>query len=251
VSRTFFLCTCCRHHAGPAPGRFRSATRRWQPVAKRVVGSACASPFSRRSLALRVWTLAVSPIGDRFYEGFSSCVLTFTGWGLAPHWKAPPCHGAYPKRASLCQSWLFTEHLSPPLRACQFHPECCCLLPCRRQRALQFAGDNACLRFLSRHGLQRLDVFPGPGARRLCCWALHFREFLCWSWLVTASRPTSSIVWNEPRPPARPNRYHLCWAVMASITSLTFRRSAKASRWAHGVSSTQRWRLRGDLVSDD
>src|SRR5262245_53086489 len=99
---------------------------------------------------------------------------------------------SHPKRASLCQSRLFTEDLSASLRACQFHPECCCLLPCRRQRALQFAGDDACLRILPGHGLQRLDVFLAPGARLLlCCWVFHFREFLWWwLWLVTASRPT-------------------------------------------------------------
>ena len=57
VLRTFSLCTCCRHYPGAATGRIGFARN---PVVsafpERVVGSACASSFSRfarRSLALR------------------------------------------------------------------------------------------------------------------------------------------------------------------------------------------------------
>src|SRR6266446_3817835 len=57
VLRTLSLCTCCRHYPGAAAGRMVSLGN---PVVsafpERVIGSACASSFSRlarRSLALR------------------------------------------------------------------------------------------------------------------------------------------------------------------------------------------------------
>src|ERR1700720_808122 len=53
-------------------------------------------------------TLALSPIRDTLIEGFSHFVTSMTapiasGWSESPggactHWKAPPCHGAPPKR---------------------------------------------------------------------------------------------------------------------------------------------------------
>src|SRR6516162_3244566 len=53
-------------------------------------------------------TLALSPIRDTLIEGFSHFVASMTapiasGWSESPggtctHWKAPPCHGAPPKR---------------------------------------------------------------------------------------------------------------------------------------------------------
>ena len=58
VLRTLSLCTCCRHYPGTATGGIASLTS--PPVVsafpERVIGSACASSFSRlarRSLALR------------------------------------------------------------------------------------------------------------------------------------------------------------------------------------------------------
>ena len=57
VLRTLSLCTCCRHYPGAAAGRIlRSAHPAVSAFPERVVGSACASSFSRlarRSLALR------------------------------------------------------------------------------------------------------------------------------------------------------------------------------------------------------
>ena len=57
VLRTLSLCTCCRHYPGAATGRlFRSFHPAVSAFPDRVVGSACASTFSRfarRSLALR------------------------------------------------------------------------------------------------------------------------------------------------------------------------------------------------------
>src|SRR5262249_15675214 len=57
VFRSLSLCTCCRHYPGAAAGRTTSLTRpAVSAFPERVVGSACASSFSRlarRSLALR------------------------------------------------------------------------------------------------------------------------------------------------------------------------------------------------------
>jgi len=57
VLRTLSLCTCCRHYPGAAAGRIlRSFTPAVSAFPERVIGSACASSFSRlarRSLALR------------------------------------------------------------------------------------------------------------------------------------------------------------------------------------------------------
>src|SRR5215468_10672252 len=57
VLRTLSLCTCCRHYPGAAAGRIISlGNPAVSAFPERVVGSACASSFSRlarRSLALR------------------------------------------------------------------------------------------------------------------------------------------------------------------------------------------------------
>ena len=57
VFRTFSLCTCCRHYPGAASGlSLRSFHPAVSAFPERVVGSACASSFSRlarRSLAFR------------------------------------------------------------------------------------------------------------------------------------------------------------------------------------------------------
>src|SRR6476659_9847176 len=55
-------------------------------------------------------TLALSPIRDPLIEGFSHFVTSMTApiasgrseapGGTCTHWKAPPCHGAHPKRSS-------------------------------------------------------------------------------------------------------------------------------------------------------
>src|SRR6201997_4973307 len=57
VLRTLSLCTCCRHYPGAAAGRMVSLSNpAMSAFPERVIGSACASSFSRlsrRSLALR------------------------------------------------------------------------------------------------------------------------------------------------------------------------------------------------------
>src|SRR5258707_3271135 len=57
VLRTLSLCTCCRHYPGAAAGRlFSLGNPAVSAFPERVIGSACASSFSRlarRSLALR------------------------------------------------------------------------------------------------------------------------------------------------------------------------------------------------------
>ena len=97
VLRTLSLCTCCRHYPGAATGRlFRSFHPAVSAFPERVVGSACASSFSRLSAFTRVaaCTLAQSPMRDTPIEGFSHFVTSMTapiasGWsgrrvGLAP-----------------------------------------------------------------------------------------------------------------------------------------------------------------------
>src|SRR5690349_10645150 len=69
-----------------------------------VLFEAC-SAFTR----VAACTLALSPIRDTLIEGFSHFVASMTapiasGWSESPggtytHWKAPPCHGAPPKRS--------------------------------------------------------------------------------------------------------------------------------------------------------
>ncbi len=98
VLRALSLCTCCRHYPGTATGGTASLIR---PVMsafpERVVGSACASSFSRlaqRSLALRPAHSRCHLFVARLPEGFSHFVASMTapvasGWsgcrvGLAP-----------------------------------------------------------------------------------------------------------------------------------------------------------------------
>jgi hypothetical protein len=96
--RALSLCTCCRHYPGTATGGTASLIR---PVIsafpERVVGSACASTFSRltqRSLALRPAHSRCHQIVARLPEGFRHFVTSMpapvaSGWsgcrvGLAP-----------------------------------------------------------------------------------------------------------------------------------------------------------------------
>jgi hypothetical protein len=98
VLRALSLCTCCRHYPGTATGGTASLIR---PVMsafpERVVGSACASSFSRltqRSLTLRPAHSRCHLFVARLPEGFSHFVTSMTapvasGWsgcrvGLAP-----------------------------------------------------------------------------------------------------------------------------------------------------------------------
>ena len=91
VLRTLSLCTCCRHYPGAATGGTASLIR---PVVsafpERVVGSACASSFSRlaqRSLALRPAHSRCHLFVARLPEGFSHFVTSMTapvasGWSV-------------------------------------------------------------------------------------------------------------------------------------------------------------------------
>src|SRR6266478_4000469 len=110
VLRTLSLCTCCRHYPGAAAGRIlRSAHPAVSAFPERVVGSACASSFSRltqRSLALRPahsrchlfvarFTRRLQPF--RHLHDCSGCFrLERLPGGPCTHWKAPPFHGAHP-----------------------------------------------------------------------------------------------------------------------------------------------------------
>ena len=85
------LCTCCRHYPGAATGLTASLIH---PVIstfpERVVGSACASSFSRiaqRSLALRPAHSRCHQFVARLPEGFSHFVTSMTapvasGWSI-------------------------------------------------------------------------------------------------------------------------------------------------------------------------
>jgi len=118
VLRALSLCTCCRDYPGTATGGTASLIR---PVMsafpERVVGSACASSFSRltqRSLALRPahsrchlfvarFTRRLQPF--RYLHDCSGCFrLERLPGGPCTHWKAPPCHGAHPKRKSMARA---------------------------------------------------------------------------------------------------------------------------------------------------
>ena len=117
--RALSLCTCCRHYPGTATGGTASLIR---PVMsafpERVVGSACASYFSRlarRSLALRPAHSRCHQFVARLPEGFRHFVTSMpapeaSGWsgcraGLAPAGKRrlitahTPCeHSRKPRR---------------------------------------------------------------------------------------------------------------------------------------------------------
>ena len=87
-----------------------SLPRKGCRVGLRIVLFEACSAFTR----VTACTLALSPIRDTLTEGFSHFVSSMTapiasGWsgcrvGFAPTGKAPPFHGAHPKRTSACFS---------------------------------------------------------------------------------------------------------------------------------------------------
>ena len=117
--------TCCRHYPGAAAGRIPRSSHpavsafpgRGRRVGLHIDRFEACSAFTR----VAACTLALSPIRDTLIEGFSHFVTSMTapiasGWSESPggprtHWKAPPCHGAHPKR-SLVPSHGF-ERCSP------------------------------------------------------------------------------------------------------------------------------------------
>src|SRR6201987_649465 len=110
VLRALSLCTCRRHYPGAAAGRtLRSSRPAVSAFPERVVGSACASSFSRlapRSLALRPAHSRRHLFVTRYPKAsdISSppCLLrllpagAISPGGPCTHWKTPPCHGAHP-----------------------------------------------------------------------------------------------------------------------------------------------------------
>src|SRR5215469_15949499 len=80
VLRTLSLCTCCRHYPGAASERTASLIHpAVSAFPERVVGSACASSFSRlarRSLALRPAHLRGHLNVTCYTEGFSHFVTS-------------------------------------------------------------------------------------------------------------------------------------------------------------------------------
>ncbi len=100
VLRALSLCACCRHYPGTATGGLALLIRSVvSTFPERVVGSACASTFSRltqRSFALRpAHSCCHQNFVARYIEGFSHFVTSmtapitfrlehFAGWGLHP-----------------------------------------------------------------------------------------------------------------------------------------------------------------------
>src|SRR5258708_36721154 len=98
VLRTLSLCTCCRHYPGAAAGRMVSlGNPAVSAFPERVIGSACASSFSRlarRSLALRPTHSRCHQFVTRFPKASASSLPpwllrllpagAFAGWDLHP-----------------------------------------------------------------------------------------------------------------------------------------------------------------------
>src|ERR1700731_1047293 len=113
VLRTLSLCTCCRHYPGAAAGRtLRSASpsrislpRKGYRVGLRIVLFEDCLAFTR----VTACTLALSPICDTLFQGFSHFVTSMTapiasGWsdsrvGFSPTGKRRLCtahpHGGH------------------------------------------------------------------------------------------------------------------------------------------------------------
>jgi hypothetical protein len=123
VLRSLSLCTCCRHCPGAAAGRTTSLIHpAVSAFPERVVGSACASSFSRfarRSLALRPAHSRGHLVVTRYPRGFSHFVISMTapvasGWsvrrvGLAPTGKrrlSTAAHGLESRSSTQCFQWL-------------------------------------------------------------------------------------------------------------------------------------------------
>ena len=114
VLRTLSLCTCCRHYPGAAAGRPASLIHpAVSAFPERVVGSACASTFSRlarRSLALRPAHSRCHQFVTRIHRRLQPlrCLHSCSGCfrlehlpgGACTRWKAPPFHGAHPLRTN-------------------------------------------------------------------------------------------------------------------------------------------------------
>jgi hypothetical protein len=114
VLRTLSLCTCCRHYPGAAAGRMISlGNPAVSAFPERVIGSACASSFSRlarRSLALRPAHSRCHQFVTRFPKASASSLPPWllrllpagaiAGWGLHPLESA-----ALSRRTPLADPW--------------------------------------------------------------------------------------------------------------------------------------------------
>src|SRR5258705_9633822 len=104
---------CCRHYPAQRQGIFLCSLHpAVSAFPERVVGSACASSFSRiaqRSLALRpahscCHHISWHALPGGFNHFVTSMIAPVTsGWSISPggictHWKTPPYHGAHPRR---------------------------------------------------------------------------------------------------------------------------------------------------------
>src|SRR5437016_8208180 len=117
-------CSSWAYSSLVAPSRV-SLPRKGCRVGLHIVLFEACSAFTR----VAACTLARSPIRDPLSEGFRHFVSSMpapvaSGWSESPggpctHWKAPPCHGAHPKRTvinlAICESlggtpftWLHT-----------------------------------------------------------------------------------------------------------------------------------------------
>src|SRR5215467_4091484 len=122
VLRTLSLCTCCRHYPGAATGRMVSlGNPALSAFPERVIGSACASSFSRlarRSLALRPAHLRCHQFVTRIPKASARSLPPWllrllpagavAGWDLHPLENAA-FHGAHPKRPFSLGSLNFTS----------------------------------------------------------------------------------------------------------------------------------------------
>jgi hypothetical protein len=113
--RTPSLCTCCRHYPGAAVGLgLLISPNRVSLSPEGSPGRPARRPFrgllgvlSRCGLHTRAVTVFRDPLSEGFRHFVSSMPAPVaSGWsghrvGLAPTGKAPPCHGAHPKRTSV------------------------------------------------------------------------------------------------------------------------------------------------------
>ncbi len=130
--RTLSLCTCCRHYPGAASGRIVSLSHpAVSAFPERVVGSACASSFSRfaqRLLFVAACTLALSPIRDTHSGRRESFRKNLHAQGGAVLGVYPPVHppaspaarGSRHPAIFLCHT-AFSSPNGVDARTCRLH----------------------------------------------------------------------------------------------------------------------------------
>jgi hypothetical protein len=160
--RALSLCTCCRHYPGTATGGTALLIRSvMSAFPERVIGSACASSFSRltqRSLALRPAHSRCHQFVARLPEGFRHFVTSMpapvaSGWsgcrvGLAPTGKRR----------------LFTAHAQCGHPALQIRPLTAAAEPCMCAASL----CKALSKLNSLFGIGAVPTFK-PNRHRVTC----------------------------------------------------------------------------------